>query len=252
MPPKAKSVANGLNTRTRLHTPSRRTCVESFRRCSHIKHFVYDDEVPIEKIYVPTNLKRRYDTLDQHQLADHLNNSVEPPARKRTTPAVSVIGIAGSGKSLFLRWLFINQCSVPEGRLPILYELRQLNHEAPRSLPDMIHKDMLAFDQTIMREQVECGLRNGAFFLLLDGFDEINRPLQEYYTKEVDRLSTLYPDCPLVVTGRPAIQMVTWPEVGVYSIAPLSKNCSIELIEKLQFNKEIRDQFIKRIEIFVV
>ena len=87
-------------------------------RASHVKTLLHrDDRVSLFSIYVETFLKSDRTVVRD----DKLINTI------RQSSSTLVIGSAGTGKTMFIRYLFMQLVEGNFGILPILIELRGLN-----------------------------------------------------------------------------------------------------------------------------
>jgi len=117
-----------------------------------------------------------------------------------TSENVLVQGIAGQGKSTFLRYL----CSMElqKGKcIPLFLELRKVSKlqtlkeriiAAFKSLG--INIDDLVFDALI---------ESGKILLLLDAFDEVPEDLKSVVLADIEDLASAYPTLRIIVTSRP-------------------------------------------------
>jgi hypothetical protein len=113
---------------------------------------------------------------------------------------ILIEGIAGQGKSIFMRHLFVNE--IRKGRrMPILIELRTL--DSKRTLLDHIHATLrnIGFDfiEDIWRYLAEAGFA----VLLLDGLDEVPEEIRSSLLSEINSLPITYENIRVILTSRP-------------------------------------------------
>jgi predicted NACHT family NTPase len=94
----------------------------------------------------------------------------------------------------------------------------------------------------------EYALRSGLFVLILDGFDEVNYERREKYLQELNNVfSRKYPDLLILLSTRPEESALALDGYSVFHILPLTKSASVELIDQLEFDDEIKEKFKERL-----
>ncbi len=134
-------------------------------RCSNIRTLISRDEsIPIDTIYVPTYLSNAGKTVNEDDFVDAI------PRLK----SVIICGTGGCGKSVFMRHLFLALANGTTGALPIFVELRGINNLTSSKIMPYVYHTVLAPGATITEKQFERGVKDGALYLILDGFDEVS------------------------------------------------------------------------------
>lgn len=160
-----------------------------------------------------------------------------------------VVGTAGSGKSVLLRKIFIDLIESPLDIIPILVELRLLiTPDRNSSISEYIYKTLYDIDNNLTQEQLNTTLKQGRFFILLDGFDEIDFEEKETYEREINNLSDKYPNLIIVVSSRPDDCFSSWDGFYVYHALPLNKEQSIDLISRIEYDLTVKKKFIKELK----
>jgi len=110
-----------------------------------------------------------------------------------------VQGIAGQGKSIFLRYL---AASIAEAAvcLPVFIELRHTNS---KRLWDLICDHLYKLGIEKARSQLETLLRSGQIVLLLDAFDEVPGVERGDVLNDIRKLSDANPKLKIIITSRP-------------------------------------------------
>lgn len=164
--------------------------IEGLKEVKEEVSFFFDDGVAnyidnlIEKIkYTKTFLHRSedvyfYDTYFPITLTRKLKNNkhVDAPSHEpfelfKLKRFISIIGNAGSGKTMFMKHCFLSAIESKK-QIPILIELRNVSREEI-TLTDYIYKFVLNNKLSPNKKIVERILEKGKFLFLLDGFDEI-------------------------------------------------------------------------------
>lgn len=127
-------------------------------------------------------------------------------------------GIAGQGKSIYLRYLCSN--IVKEGMgFPIFLQLRNIDKKT--SLKDMIISEFAKLSINFNDNTIEFLLKNNKLIFLLDGFDEIN---QEYRLSTISFLEDFiekYDGIRIIISSRPHSDIQASPLFSIYKLMPL-------------------------------
>ena len=113
---------------------------------------------------------------------------------------ILIQGIAGQGKSIFLRYL----CSIElidSKRIPLFLELRRISKEF--SIMDRIFKTFESLGITINDDIFQVLAESGKVLLLLDAFDEIPEDLKALVLTDIEDLAQKYEKLKIIVTSRP-------------------------------------------------
>lgn len=148
---------------------------------------------------------------------------------KHKTKCTSLIGEAGSGKSMLARYLFLNSLK-KDFRIPILIELRNFNNENI-SFNDKVHRILnnnnLAPNILIINRL----LKKGRFVFILDGFDEINTSVKTQLVNDIDNFIDKFNDNYFIITSRYNSGLNSIPRFENHYIKSLSKKQIDEYID---------------------
>lgn len=171
-----------------------------------------------------------------------------------------ILGDPGGGKTTMLRWMATAYLlrykddtafrQVPDAEtlpaqswIPVLIRCRDLGVQDLCScftdfLTQHLNKTELQPDEAdIMRAVILDRLASGKTLLLVDGLDEITDPqVRMMFCQELERVSTRYPDAPIVVTSR----------IVGYRDMPYRMNSRFEHGVIAELNKDDKDLFAKR------
>ncbi len=210
-----------------------------------VKNFIFDTRnASLYDIYVPTTIKDTKITGDD--LIDLLCEPVNDP-KKRPTRAISIVGHAGTGKSLFMKHAFFKIQQMNTNHIPILVEVRTFNRVRLASLEKRIYDDFLSVGVSVTDEQIANGLRCGLFVILLDGMDELKGAVQGHYEAEFVKFLDVFPQCPVLVSSRPDPRMDSW-SVDIRAIAPLDLCSAQGLIARLPFDEKVKGDFVELLQ----
>lgn len=194
--------------------------------------FIRDVPVGLYEYYVPACFAIGSNkTLSEPQLSDCLEISNR----------LVIAGTAGSGKSVFIKHLFLN-CVDSEALAPILIELRDLN-ERNCSLSELISSTLSSFNFKTTPKYIEKANKAGHFCYILDGYDEVDFDKRNSLIKEISRLSSKYPSCPIILSSRPEEDLESLQEFTVLNIQPLNLGQAQLLVNKLPVDADVKRRF---------
>jgi len=140
--------------------------------------------------------------------------------------------------------LWLSVFEKPDGKFPILIELRGLNDPTKVDLETYIRAT--AFKTSVISvENFREFCREGSFIFILDGFDEVERQHRTELERQILQLADDYLDCSLVVTGRPDDRFASWSSFTLYSCLPFEFEQFRELITKVPFDPTSKSKFLK-------
>ncbi len=224
------------------------------RYCRQIRNNLYDtDSANLLDIYIKNSFitGNHSDRLSRKKKSElQLVSELTSRAKfkdARDHPAVIIRGVAGAGKSLFTRKTFLDLSHSDSKFIPLFVELRDLARTDSVNIVKFIHDDISSFSDKINIDQIYDGLNLGLFFIILDGIDEIPKKYQRDAENQITSLAKKYPLCPFIVSGRPSESMRGWSDFKIFDIAPLTKERAILVVERLKFNKRVKEGFIEAI-----
>jgi hypothetical protein len=199
---------------------------------SETKTLIYRHEsVDLKDIYIAS----RFELLDKPYSEKDILEAISDNKR------IVISGIAGSGKSIFLRHLFISFPLATVDKIPLFLQLRNIKKE--QSVLDALYTELQLFEARATPEHLRLALEGGAICLMLDGFDEIDPERRQEVEVEILQLSKQYPSVPIIITGRPDQKFESWSQFTIYKVASLVKSDVVELADKIKINREKIDQF---------
>lgn len=194
----------------------------------------------LESFYIPMNVRNRRRTISSKSIATFLDISHK----------LLITGTGGIGKSMMLRYLFINTQRDAD-YIPVLIELRNLNNidQKDISLYQSVFKALTDNGFTLEEEYFEYSMKEGAYVIFLDGYDEVNRDLFHKVTEEIKALSSKYNGNYYIVSSRPSTEFIGWNDYHEISIEPLSKEQALELVQKIDFDESTKKIFCEQLEV---
>jgi hypothetical protein len=162
---------------------------------------------------------------------------------------IIITGTGGIGKSVMMKHFFLNVIQ-STGYIPILIELRGLNEfdEKDVNLFDYIYRVMENLKLRIEKEYFKYSLETGCYVVLLDGFDEVKNEISKQVTSQIFSLSEKYPDNHYIVTSRQSDEFIGWNQFEEIHSMPLSKKQALSLIQKIEYDENIKNKFYKELD----
>jgi len=154
-------------------------------------------------------------------------------------------GIAGQGKSILLRHLFINEATLGND-IPIFIELRRIQKN--ETLVTHILRFLQILDLPDDHRLFQILLKSGKFMFFLDGFDEIPKDQMPSILNQLEYLTSVSRSCQFIVTSRLDSPIVMSTLFNVVSLDNLRHDEYQQLVKKLSNKKEYADAITARIE----
>lgn len=147
-----------------------------------------------------------------------------------------ISGVAGQGKSIFMRYLCSQELRRSEV-IPVFVELRYLRKSYNLELLVKHVLEELGFQ--ITDEVYEYLLASGRMVLFLDGFDEVLPEASGELIYSLGRYLKLYERLRVVVSSRPNTQVYFLPGFKVVRIAPLTDFDYLKILQKLCVSEDL-------------
>ena len=205
----------------------------------------------IDDIYVSSFFTRK-DSTDKPVSDNDLISDIRDGKR------VVVRGNGGSGKTLFLKRLWLDVFQEPEGKIPVLIELRKFNQFSDIDIISLI-RHTLSTGKSVSEDLFKEMATDGYFFLVFDGFDEIAVERRDEVESQILEFERLYRNCNVIVSSRPNESFVGWQVFETYDVVPFNRKQTLELIKKVpleeglikRFSGLITDKFFNKYEEFL-
>lgn len=156
---------------------------------------------------------------------------------------IIVTGTGGVGKSILFKHLFLNTIDETPF-IPVLLELRSFNIMESKeiSLYESIYKVLCDNGFELSRENFEYSMKEGAYIILFDGYDEVNRDKTEKITSEIKALAEKYNGNKFFLSSRPTREFIGWNDFCEVEAMKLSKEQALSLIKKIDYDDETAKQ----------
>ncbi|MEQ8425695.1 MAG: NACHT domain-containing protein, partial [Cyclobacteriaceae bacterium] len=229
-----KHFLKGANSQIRRRLPNtyQKYLATAAARYGRTKSFfIRDEPSSIYDFYVPLSAsigERKIKKADISKLQDISSLCV-------------ITGSAGSGKSVFMRHLFLSAIN-EGGKVPVFVELRDLN-EDEFTVFDLILQSLKRNEFDLGSEYIRSALNDGHFLLLLDGYDEIDLLHRKKASKEILNISKMGKNISVFVSSRPDDVFSGWDNFSIAQLSPLTLEEASDLVEKLPYDDDIKKKF---------
>ncbi|WP_456389833.1 NACHT domain-containing protein [Profundibacter sp.] len=193
-----------------------------------------DKSVEFTTIYVEAKFRSESEEYSDSQIIEAVH------ANKRCV--ISANG--GAGKTFLMRHLWLETFAKPSGRVPIFVELRQLNGHSSLNIESFIRNSAFGID-TFSQENFLKFCKKGVFIFILDGFDEVVQEKRRDLEQQIIQLAQEYPECGIIVSGRPDDRFGSWQSFQTFRAEPFSFKQYRELIQKVPFHEQTKRNFLK-------
>lgn len=211
----------------------------SYNKCRLFKSILCPQE-PLVLLdhYVNVNLTCGTNVIQDQFLVDDIQ-------RYRN---VVVTGLAGSGKSMLMKYLTISHFENPRGVVPLFVELRQLNSLTNQDLLTFIRSSCTSKSHNVTSDQFALSLRAGGLMLILDGFDELQYEIRDNIQRQILDFGKDFPNTTVVISSRPDDRFHSWPSFYVFKVNELSEDQVQALIGNLQYDTGVKKRFLKEVK----
>lgn len=213
---------------------------QAFRRAALVKNLIYKSKpAALRDIYVSPILNCGQSPATDDDLVRRLISNER----------IVVQGRAGLGKSMLARYVTLEHLKESSPKIPLFAELRKLGFEAGsrETLLDKIFSAYYINAKPEDRSGFDEALQLGYFTLILDGFDELDDAVSAAVETQITELAVQYPSCGFLVSGRPTQKFQTWEQFVVYDLQPMTLDRTVELIEKIDYDEEVKCRFVEKL-----
>lgn len=159
-----------------------------------------------------------------------------------------VTGLAGSGKSMLMKYMTLRRFENSSLGVPLFVELRHINSFSEKNILTFIRAYCTDKDSGITEEQFIMGLKTGALMLILDGFDELNFDIRDEIQKQIMSIRKEFPEATIVISSRPDSRFGSWTPFFVYKVENLSLSQLKNLIKNLPYDRDVKKRFSREID----
>lgn len=157
-----------------------------------------------------------------------------------------ITGLAGCGKSTLLKFLFLRTIK-NKIKIPFFIELKNIKDseisftENLLSLFNEMNLGLSLDDFLLLLEQ-------GEYILFFDGLDEVSPLLYDYVEQGILNIRDKYYKSLCIITSRPNEIFQSWQNFSEAYVEPLSKEKALILLNKINYETEIKERFISDVK----
>lgn len=161
---------------------------------------------------------------------------------------ILIQGTGGIGKSMLMRYLFLNTANRGE-YVPVLLQLRRVSSQKLDniSIINLIYNSMKDFDIELPKEQFEYSLRLGKYLFLMDGFDEIKEDYAKKTAEAIQEFCSKYPKNACIITSRPRRDISPLETFTEVKSKTLDLNQAVLLSSKIWKEDEKTKEFCRQL-----
>lgn len=211
---------------------------ENIRQIGKITTIASRTSSTIDEIYYPSRIKIGRTGARTVAFASEIF-----PSTSRIT---LILGTAGQGKSVFLRYLCLRELDL-DGFLPLFVELRKIDSKT--NLQTLLFDSVanLGIGKQNPEEILKLLLKLGKTKIFLDGYDEISREFSLRTKSEITRIARDHANLKLLITSRPgAISQHLSDSVDIHQceIAPITPSEHGAFFQKIGASSETKDRLL--------
>jgi hypothetical protein len=213
----------------------------NIRQIGHINTIASKKTSTIDEIYFPAKILIGKSTGKLVTSAAELFN--------RSSRISLILGTAGQGKSVFLRYLCLQDLDL-EGNIPLFVELRRIDKEKDLKSLLQDHIKSLGIGETDPSKALKLILASGKSRLFLDGYDEISREYGLRTKSEINQLLSENSELQVAITSRPgAISQHLKDSFDIlqHEIAPINSSDHGAFFLKIGVEEETRNRLLSAI-----
>jgi predicted NACHT family NTPase len=218
-------------------------CSRTFDRCTKIKTLLSRDE-PVDMLQQYVNIKLKVRRKGSDLLIDDFGSISEILDKRRVT----IVGTAGSGKTVFMRYLWVSLFVGAESRIPVFLELRRLNSLTTVDIISFIFLSIVGTESKIDQASFTSLIDAGRFVFVLDGFDEVSIEKRDLVQAQILDLCARSKANVVVVSGRPDDRFDAWQEFSKYRVEPLELTQVVTLVERVSFDVSTKKRFTESLK----
>lgn len=214
------------------------------KKYSRSKLIYKDKPVDIYEFYVHLDLKLESEIVK----TDDVQNVLD------IGNCLIITGSGGTGKSTLFKHLFLNTIK-NTNKIPIYVELREINNLPDNSsLLDCIYESMSNLKFEIEKEYFLKAIECGSFVFYLDAYDEVDEEKRKILKKQIQTMAQKYDENHYIISSRPlseGISFADWQNFFNLRVCKLTKKQAVNLVEKLDYDQEIKGKFLKELDTFL-
>lgn len=159
-------------------------------------------------------------------------------------------GRGGAGKTMLTKWsvLRLIDTILNHQRIPIYVELRDLPADAEGPFENYLYNYFSTNRSKRTLAQFIEGLKQGLFAFVLDAADEIKKDIRPELCRKIEEFRSTYPECSILLTSRDFTEIENIHGFRIIRTRALGRQEAISVLEKLDYDEDVRDALIEYIQ----
>lgn len=165
---------------------------------------------------------------------------------------IIIDGTGGAGKSMLMRYLFVDTVSRNAGDyVPVYMELAKIkaNSMHEMDIRAFVRQSMDNYGKISLSDDVfDYSLEQGGYVFLFDGFDEVKEDDADDVLDALQKFSAKYSNNAFITSSRERLPLRSLSSFQIIHAKELSKDKAIELAQKFPGHPDIISEFCKNLE----
>lgn len=199
-----------------------------------------------------------YVDIGAYYTTDHTDYDVDTSSVESILSAndredkIIIDGTGGAGKSMLMRYLFVDTVSRNAGNyIPVYMELAKIkaNSMHEMDIRAFVRQSMDNYGKISLSDDVfDYSLEQGGYVFLFDGFDEVKEEDADDVLDALQKFSTKYSNNAVIISSRERLRLRSLSSFQIIHANKLSKDKAIELAQKFPGHPDIISEFCKNLE----
>lgn len=200
-----------------------------------------------------------YVDIGAYYTTDHTDYDVDTSSVESILSAndredkIIIDGTGGAGKSMLMRYLFVDTVSRNAGNyIPVYMELAKIkaNSMHEMDIRAFVRQSMDDYGKISLSDDIfDFSLEQGGYVFLFDGFDEIKEEDADDVLDALQKFSAKYSNNAFITSSRERLQLRSLSSFQIIHAKELSKDKAIKLAQKFPSDsKIIKDKFCKNLK----
>ena len=199
-----------------------------------------------------------YVDIGAYYTTDHTDYDVDTSSVESILSAndredkIIIDGTGGAGKSMLMRYLFVDTVSRNAGNyIPVYMELAKIkaNSMHEMDIRAFVRQSMDNYGKISLSDNIfDFSLEQGGYVFLFDGFDEVKEEDADDVLDALQKFSAKYSNNAFIISSRERLRLRSLSSFQIIHANELSKGKAIELAQKFPGHPDIISEFCKNLE----
>lgn len=193
-----------------------------------------------------------YTTPDHTEHAVNTSNVATILEANDREDKIIIDGTGGAGKSMLMRYLFVDTVSRNAGDyIPVYMELAKIkaNSMHEMDIRVFVHQSMELYGKISLSDTVfDYSLEQGGYVFLFDGFDEVKEDDANAVLDALQKFSAKYSNNAFIISSRERLSLRSLSSFQIIHANKLSEAKAIELAQKFPGHPDTISEFCKNLK----